>query len=139
MKRSFLLLLGLALSSTLVRAEEKPVAEASASAQRESGKVPEDWRAALPEPVLGAHPGWVDFYHDTWRIADLKKRAYNRQTIFDTAFTAGKSGCGIPSPDSPVKLTVSSDAPFTLVVDASFAKKEFAVEKGQNQTFLVKR
>ena len=51
------------------RAEEKPglnlgtaVAEASASPQRETGKIPEDWRASLPQPVLGGHPEWVDFW-----------------------------------------------------------------------------
>ena len=43
------------------------------------------------------------------------------------------------SPDSPVKLTVSSNAPFTLLVDTGFARKEFAVENKQNQTFLIKR
>ncbi|NDG72522.1 MAG: hypothetical protein EBY32_14750 [Proteobacteria bacterium] len=43
------------------------------------------------------------------------------------------------SPESPVNITVSSDFPFTLVVDTGFTKKEFAVEKGQNQTFLVNR
>ncbi len=79
------------------RAAEKPalppgtaVAEGSASSQREPGKVPDDWRAALPEPVLGAHPGWVDLYYDTWRLADLKKTEYSGHTIFDTAFKPGK-------------------------------------------------
>ncbi len=79
------------------RAEVKPgpipstaVAEASASSQRKSGNVPQDWRASLPEPVLGQHKEWVDFYYDTWRIADLKKSEYQGHTIFDTAFKPGK-------------------------------------------------
>ncbi len=65
-------------------------AEVPVSSRLETGKVPDDWRAALPAPVLGAHPGWVDFYYDTWRIADLKKSEYKGHTIFDTAFKLGK-------------------------------------------------
>ena len=65
-------------------------AEVPPRLHRESGKVPDDWRAALPEPVLGAHPGWVDFYYETWRFADLKKTVYEGRTIFDTAFKPGK-------------------------------------------------
>lgn len=78
-------------------ADEKPVppqgiaaAQAPASSPRESGKVPDDWRASLPEPVLGQHKEWVDFYYDTWRVADLKKAEHGGHTIFDTAFKAGK-------------------------------------------------
>jgi len=52
--------------------------------------VPDDWRKNLPEPVLEAHPGWVDFYYDTWRIADSKKKQYADQQMFDTAFTDGR-------------------------------------------------
>ncbi|NDG73714.1 MAG: hypothetical protein EBY32_20890, partial [Proteobacteria bacterium] len=66
------------------------VSEVTPRLPRESGKVPDDWRAALPEPVLGAHPGWVDFYYETWRFADLKKTEYKGHTIFDTAFKPGK-------------------------------------------------
>lgn len=43
------------------------------------------------------------------------------------------------SPDDDVNLSVSSNVPFTLVVDTGFAKKELAIEKGQDQTFVVKR
>jgi len=66
------------------------ISEVTPRLPRESGKVPDDWRAALPEPVLGAHPAWVDFYYETWRFADLKKTEYKGQTIFDTAFKPGK-------------------------------------------------
>ena len=37
--------------------------------------VPTDWRAGVPEPVLANHAGWINFYYDTWRIADLKKQS----------------------------------------------------------------
>ncbi|MEI7532787.1 MAG: trehalase family glycosidase [Verrucomicrobiae bacterium] len=93
----YCLILALAFANALGRAVEKTalthgtaVAEASSRLLRESGKVPDDWRAALPEPVLGGHPGWVDFYYETWRFADLKKTKYKGQTIFDTAFKPGK-------------------------------------------------
>lgn len=42
------------------------------------------------------------------------------------------------SSDSPVNITVSSNAPFTLVVDAGFTKKDFTVGKGSNQTFVIR-
>ena len=82
MKHPLTILLTLALATAVAGAAPRP--------QRESGKVPDDWRAALPEPVLGAHPEWVDFYYDTWRIADLKKAEHGGHTIFDTAFKPGK-------------------------------------------------
>ncbi len=77
MKPFFTILIGLAFAGAPVRAKE-------------SGQVPQDWRASLPEPVLGAHPEWVDFYYDTWRVADLKKSEHGGHTIFDTAFKPGK-------------------------------------------------
>ena len=52
--------------------------------------LPSDWRSSLPEPVLGQHKEWVDFYYETWRIADTKKVEYQGQTLFDTAFKPGK-------------------------------------------------
>jgi len=102
MKSHHVILLALAFATTLSHAEEKPannqdsnqqdsaVAETPPQLHRESGTVPDDWRSSLPEPVLGAHPGWVDFYYETWRIADLKKSEFNGHTIFDTAFKPGK-------------------------------------------------
>ncbi|NDV60994.1 hypothetical protein G0Q06_00870 [Puniceicoccales bacterium CK1056] len=41
------------------------------------------------------------------------------------------------STDSPVSLIISSNTPFTLVVDTGYTIKEFGVEKGSNQTFLI--
>ncbi|MEI7908077.1 MAG: trehalase family glycosidase [Verrucomicrobiota bacterium] len=54
------------------------------------GAVPDDWRKDLPEPVVEKHPGWVDLYYDTWRIADAKMSKYADQYMFDTAFTKGR-------------------------------------------------
>lgn len=51
---------------------------------------PDDWRKNLPEPVVDKHPGWVDLYYDTWRIADQQKSEYNGKFLFDTAFTKGR-------------------------------------------------
>jgi len=51
---------------------------------------PDDWRKNLPEPVVEQHPGWVDLYYDTWRIADKKMSEYGGQYLFDTAFTKGR-------------------------------------------------
>lgn len=97
MKHPLSILLTLALATTHGWSEEESglihvnvVAGEAQRLQREPGKVPEDWRADLPEPVLGAHPEWVDFYYDTWRIADLKKSEHGGHTIFDTAFKPGK-------------------------------------------------
>ena len=95
--KPLLILLALTLATTLGRAAETPVltqgiavAQAPVSPRLESAKVPNDWRASLPEPVLGQHKEWVDFYYDTWRIADLKKAEHGGHTIFDTAFKSGK-------------------------------------------------
>jgi hypothetical protein len=41
------------------------------------------------------------------------------------------------SVDQPVHLTISSDTPFTLVVDTGFAKQELSVKKGADQSFVV--
>jgi len=54
------------------------------------GATPDDWRRKLPEPVIEEHPGWVDLYYDTWRIADEKMSCYDGQHLFDTAFTKGR-------------------------------------------------
>jgi Trehalase len=89
--------LALALLCTLVRAEENlelnkgaAIAATPPRLAAETATVPADWRAALPEPVLGQHKQWVDFYYDTWRIADLKKTEHAGHTIFDTAFAKDK-------------------------------------------------
>ena len=58
--------------------------------QTSIARPPDDWRRNLPEPVVDAHPGWVDLYYDTWRIADAKMSQYADQFIFDTAFTKGR-------------------------------------------------
>jgi hypothetical protein len=49
--------------------------------------VPTDWRAGVPEPVLANHSGWIDYYYDTWRIADLKKQQRPTGWIFDSSFS----------------------------------------------------
>ncbi len=97
MKTPIAFSLALALATTLGSGEKKSdpkngtaAAEVRSQLSQESGKVPDDWRASLPEPVLGGHPEWVDFYYDAWRLADLKKTEYAGHTIFDTAFKPGK-------------------------------------------------
>jgi hypothetical protein len=54
-------------------------------------EIPEDWRRNLPEPVLPAHPDWVEFYYDAWRIAGDRKQQRDGQWIFDTAFDPNKT------------------------------------------------
>jgi len=49
--------------------------------------IPTDWRAELPVPILPSQPGWVEFYYDAWRIADMRKQHVPLGWHFSNAFS----------------------------------------------------
>jgi hypothetical protein len=58
--------------------------------------VPSDWRADVPEPVIGSEPGWVDFYYYTWALADSNFESIDSQVVFgDARDESGLNGADI--------------------------------------------